>query len=194
MSETPLLPLSRAIRAVLAELPAPRIDRVDLEEACGLVLAETVASDLFMPPFDKSMMDGYAVRAADLADVPADLVVVETVNAGDVPQREVGHGEAARIMTGAPVPEGADAVVMVERTEALADSRVRILHAPKPGEHVSPLGEDVREGDVVLEAGRRIGPAEVGVLAAVGKPAVSVFRPRVAVFTTGDELVPVTEV
>jgi molybdopterin molybdotransferase len=193
MSEPPLLPLLDAIRAVLDEVPEARVERVRIEEACGLVLAERVVSDLDMPPFAKSMMDGYAVRSADLARAPADLAVTETIHAGRLPSLPVGPGQAAKIMTGAPIPEGADAVVMVERTEGRPDDRVRIHHTPRPREHVSPRGEDLRAGDPVLEPGRRIGPSEIGVLAAVGCVEPLVRVARAAVFTTGDEVVPAAE-
>lgn len=190
-AEEPLLPLADAIEAVVSRVPPPRVGRVPLARAAGLVLAADVASDLDMPPFEKAMMDGYALRSADLADLPAELRVIETIAAGALPAKKVGAGEASKIMTGAPMPAGADAVVAVERTEALPGERVSIRDSAHPGKNVSPRGQDVREGDVVLRRGRRVGPAEIAVLAAVGAVEPSVFLPpRVAVLTTGDELVP----
>ncbi len=186
-----LMPLEDAITTVLGETPDPRKAEVPLEQSVGGVLAADVRSDMDMPPFRKSMMDGYALRAADTAGSAVVLDVVETIHAGMVPTAEVLPGQAAAIMTGAPLPEGADAVVMVERTEREAEGRVRIDVAVPVGNHIVPAGEDARCGDVVLRAGTRIGPAAVASLAAVGCDPVPVFgAPRVCVFTTGDEVVP----
>src|SRR5205085_2995293 len=121
--------------------------------ALGLVLAEDVFSDLDMPPHDKSLMDGYAVRAADLADGQAVLTILEEITAGRMPAHPVGPGQATRIMTGAPIPNGADAVVMVERTRLLGDGRVRIEdQPPKPGQNILPRGTEMRRGHKVLSA------------------------------------------
>jgi molybdopterin molybdotransferase len=157
----------------------------------GLVLAEPVASDIAMPPYDKALMDGYAVRAADLPDGHGDLVVVEEVTAGRVPQRSVGPGQATRIMTGAPVPEGADAVVMVERTRPLEGDRVRVEDTPpKPGQNILNHGREFRKGMTVLSAGTVLRPQELGLLAALGRTSARIQPPpRVAVLSTGDEVV-----
>jgi molybdopterin molybdotransferase len=157
----------------------------------GLVLAEDVAADLDSPPHDKALMDGYAVRSADLAAGSATLTVTEEVTAGQVPTLPVGPGLAARIMTGAPLPAGADAVVMVERSEPLADGRVRLAdRPPRPGQHVLPRGREMRRGEVVLKAGTVLRPQDVGLLAALGRAQVrAVPPPRVHVLVTGDELV-----
>lgn len=153
----------------------------------GLRLAEDIVSDLDVPPFDKAMMDGYAVRATD-----ADAVrtVVAEIMAGTVSAVEIGPGEAARIMTGAPMPSGTNAVVMIEQCESLdGGTRVRVPVAT-PGQHVQPCGREMQRGQVVLPAGATIGPAELGLLATVGRPRfVAVPRPDVAVLATGDELV-----
>src|SRR4051812_29593597 len=158
--------------------------------ALGLVLAEDVASDTDMPPHDKALMDGYAVRCTDLREGRATLTVVEEVTAGKVPTRSVGPGQATRIMTGAPIPEGADAVVMVERSQSEGNS-VRVEDAPpKPGQNILTRGREMRQGDVVLKAGAILRPQEFGLLATVGRSAVRVVTaPRVAVVTTGDEVV-----
>jgi molybdopterin molybdotransferase len=159
--------------------------------ALGLVLAEDVVSDLDMPPYDKAMMDGYAVRAVDLAEGGAVLGVVEEVTAGRTPQRPVGPGEATRIMTGAPLPAGADAVVMVERTRMVGDRRVAIEdQPPRPGQNILPRGQEMRRGETVLAAGTVLRPQELGVLATVGRTSARVHpAPAVAVLATGDELV-----
>jgi molybdopterin molybdotransferase len=158
--------------------------------ALGQVLAEDVASDLDMPPFDKAMMDGYAVRADDLTAGPRVLEVVEEITAGRTPTKNVGLGQAARIMTGAPIPAGADAVVMVERSEAVNDTSVRIPGPVDVGQHVQPRARDMRRGETVLSAGTLLRAQEIGLLAIVGRTSVLTHpAPRVAVLATGDELV-----
>jgi molybdopterin molybdotransferase len=159
--------------------------------ALGLVLAEDIASDLDMPPFDKAMMDGYAVRAADLGGSQAVLQVLGEITAGQVPEGAVGAGEAIRVMTGAPIPAGADAVVMVERTRLLDDGRVQIDDgATPPGQNIFPRAREMRRGERVLAAGAELRPQEFGLLATVGRSMVLVHpRPRVALLATGNELV-----
>lgn len=156
------------------------------------VLAVDVIADRDSPPFAKSLRDGYAVRAADCVGV-AELRVIEEIAAGVIPKETVGAGECARIFTGAPIPDGADAVVMQEDTE-VAGARVRITDtAVRPGQYVFPRGAEMRAGDVVVAAGTRLTPAAVGVLASVGCVEVPAFPwPRVSVLATGDELVDVT--
>ncbi len=156
----------------------------------GLVLAEDVASDLDMPPYDKAMMDGYAVRSADLGGEPVPLTVVEEILAGQTPHKEIGPGQTARIMTGAPVPAGADAVVMIERCRDLGGNRVQIEDRPQSGQNILLRGREMRHGEVVLKAGTRLRPQEYAVLASVGRTAVQVHpAPGVAIVPTGDELV-----
>jgi molybdopterin molybdotransferase len=157
----------------------------------GLVLAEDVASDLDMPPYDKAMMDGFAVRAADLPEGRGVLRVVDEVTAGRTPRRPIGPGEAARIMTGAPLPAGADAVVMVERTRPAGDDRVAVEdRPPAPGQNVLPRAREMRRGETVLAAGAALRPQELGLLATVGRAEARVHAaPAVAVLATGDELV-----
>ena len=181
-----MLTVDEARRIILSDVPPPKAVDVPLRDALGAALAEDVASDLDMPPFDKAMMDGYAARAGD----PGPLRVVEEIPAGRPPAVRVEAGCCSKIMTGAPMPAGADAVQQVEKTRRDGD-RVSFLEPVRPGQNVSPRGQDIREGDVVLRAGRRIGPAEIGALAAVGRTRVRAWaRPRVAVLATGDELVP----
>jgi molybdopterin molybdotransferase len=178
-------------------------ERVALLDTLGRVLAEDVVSDIDVAPFDNSAMDGYAVRAADVAgatpEKPVVLRVVDYVAAGSLPEKPVGPGEATRIMTGAPMPEGADAVVMVEVTRGLdldggPEGTVEIQRAVRAEENVRFRGEDVRVGDVVLRAGERADAAAIGLMAAMGYPEVfCVRRPRVGIVSTGDELVEVGE-
>src|SRR5262245_47032416 len=163
-------------------------ERVDVRAALGRVLAEPVLSRREIPPWPNSSMDGYAVRAADTARTPATLSIVERIAAGLMPTRRLGPGEAARIFTGAPLPPGADAVIPQEDVEA-DETRVTIARTVETGAFVRPRGEDVRVGDRVLEPGRAIGAAEVGLLATLGHSPVLVHRrPRVAVLSTGNEL------
>src|SRR5262245_33715981 len=144
-----------------------------------------------MPPYDKAMMDGYAVRAADLPAGKGVLTVVEEVTAGQVPQAAIGPGQATRIMTGAPIPEGADAVVQVERTRPTGRGSVQIEDRPlKPGLNIMPRGREMRQGDTVLVAATRLRPQEFGILATVGRSSAWLHpAPRVAVLSTGDEVV-----
>ncbi|AQZ68607.1 Molybdopterin biosynthesis protein MoeA [[Actinomadura] parvosata subsp. kistnae] len=162
---------------------------LELEQALGTTLAEDVSSPVPLPPFDNSAMDGYAVRAADLADLPATLPVIDDVAAGSVELRAVGPGHAVRIMTGAPLPAGADAVVPVEWTDG-GTVTVRIDRRAEAGNAIRRAGEDVQAGEVVLRAGTVIGPAQLGIIAGVGRRRVWARpRPRVVVISTGAELV-----
>jgi molybdopterin molybdotransferase len=165
-------------------------------EAVGLVLAEDVSSDLDMPPYDKALMDGYAVRSADVPEGRGTLTVVEEVTAGRTPTRPVGAGQAARIMTGAPLPEGVDAVVMVERTRNQGPGRVEIDdHGLRPGQNIQRQGQEMRRGEPVLASGAVLRPQEFGLLATVGRTSVAAHpRPSVAITSTGDELVEASQV
>lgn len=190
-----MIEMDDAIRIVLENTRPIDTTRVGLGDVLGRVLAEDVHSDIDMPPFDKALMDGYALRGADIASAsqkePAILDVIEEIPAGNVPQKRVESGQAARIMTGAPVPEGADTVVMVEDTEADADpEKVRVLSATETGRNIARLGEDVRVDQVVLRANTLMRPPEVGILAAVGHVDIEVYRqPVVGVVATGSEVV-----
>lgn len=168
---------------------------VPLADALNRTLVEDVASDVDSPPYDKSIVDGYALRAADFSPEAA-LTVIEEVVAGAVPRQAVAAGTATRIMTGAPLPEGADAVIMVEQTEALAEppslGKV-VLRAEKvsAGQNIMRRASSMRRGETVLAAGHRLRPMEIGLLAEVGRAEVRVIRqPTVAVLSTGNELVP----
>ncbi|MHB1342605.1 MAG: molybdopterin molybdotransferase MoeA [Coriobacteriia bacterium] len=194
-----MISVEEAQQIVLAGISALEPERTDPLSALGRVLAEDVVSDIDVAPFDNSAMDGYAVRAADVAgaseDAPARLRVVEHVPAGAFPQVVVGTGQATRIMTGAPVPEGSDAVVMVERTAEEDDGAVAVIMASaQAGDHIRRKGEDVSAGQTVMERGEVVTAAAVGLMAAVGCAHPLVYRrPRVAVVATGDELVDIEE-
>ncbi len=190
-AEYPMLDVEKALRIVLeqaAQLP-PRT--VALDQALGLILAEAAVATEAMPPFAASIKDGYAVVAAD---GPGDYPVVGEVTAGRIADFRVQSGTVAYITTGAPLPAGADAVVMVEETEKLASPNglphVRVHQGVRAGDDVRPVGSDMNAGQQVLPVGTRLGAAEIGLLATVGITQVRVYpRPRVAVLSTGDELV-----
>ncbi len=188
----PLRALDDALAELLATVtPLARSERVSTFEADGRVLAADLVSPLHVPPQDNSAMDGYAVRAADVQHPGAVLRVSQRIAAGDA-GAPLEAGTAARIFTGAPVPPGADAVVPQEDTEAVSGDvhGVRFLQVPKAGQFVRRAGEDVSRGAVVLARGSRLGPAELGLAASIGASHLDVVvRPRVALFSTGDELV-----
>jgi molybdopterin molybdotransferase len=184
-----VLSVEEALDRILATVRVLEPERVPLLEAAERVLSEAVAADRDIPPMDNSAMDGYAVRGSDLAEPQARLRVVGDVAAGHVSSVQVEPGAAVRIMTGAPVPAGADTVVRFEDTRADGEW-IEILEAPVVGRNVRPAGEDVRAGQVVLEPGQVLRPQEIGMLAAVGCVEVAVARrPRVAILATGDEVV-----
>jgi molybdopterin molybdotransferase len=169
---------------------------IPIVEALGRTLAADIVSDIDSPPHDKSIVDGYAVVAESFS-AGAELSILEEVTAGAVPTREVTAGTATRIMTGAPLPQGATAVVMVERTELVRGDtdRVRVLESPRSGQNIVRKGTSLRRGETVLRAGQRINPARIGLLAEVGCSTVTVAaQPTVAVLTTGNEIVSVDAV
>ncbi len=187
-----MLSVAEAQKCVLEQArPLPAVATSLDPAALGLVLAEDVASDLDMPPFAKAMMDGYALRAQDLAPGGSAFTVVEEITAGTTPTCRLERGQAARIMTGAPVPDSADAVVMHEHSRPLDDGRVWIEEtAVRPGLNVMARGQEMRRGEVVLRSGARLRPQEFGLLATVGRAEIRLQpAPRVAVLATGDELV-----
>ena len=186
----PVLSVEEAREHILSTVDVLAPETVSLLDAAGRVLAESVAADRDIPPVTNAAMDGYAVRGEDVTGDTVRLRVVGEVAAGHEAETTVGSGEAMRIMTGAPVPEGADTVVRFERTRAEGDEVV-ILETPSPGKNVRQAGEDVRQGQVVLARGKVLRPQEVGMLAALGHLEVAVIRrPRVGILGTGDEVVP----
>jgi molybdopterin molybdotransferase len=186
-----MIPVDEALGRILEDLPQPVAEKIDSLAACGRVLAEDVAAATEIPPFSRSAVDGYAVRSADVSTVPAELKCVGESRAGAGSRSTLEPCQAIPTMTGAPIPAGADAVQMIEMTRRSADgARVVILKAVHPGENVIPAGSQASAGDVVLETGRYIGPAEAAILATFGRRELQVFRkPRVALAATGDELV-----
>lgn len=205
MTRTDDLTVEEALARVLAGVPVLEAERLPLSEALGRVLAAPVAARESLPPFANSAMDGYALRAADVSgasrESPAVLQVVGDIAAGAAPEMAVGPGQAVRIMTGALLPEGADAVVPVEMTgEPWRDGdrplpgEIEVYGAVAPHDYVRFPGEDIEAGQEILTAGRVLRPQEIGVLASLGVGHVPVIRrPRVGVLATGDELIGVEE-
>jgi molybdenum cofactor synthesis domain-containing protein len=188
-----VIPLEDVQAEVLRSVKVLAPVTVPLADALGLVLAEAVIATEPVPPFANTAMDGYALRAADTAGAsesePARLLVVADLPAGHAPTTPVGAGEAIRIMTGAPIPEGADAIVMVERTRRDGEDGVFVTHPAEVGDHLRAAGGDVIAGQRVFEPGVVLGPAHLGVIASLGVTQVSVIpRARVGVLSTGDEL------
>lgn len=181
-----MIPLKQALEIVLDSARPLDHEGVDVRESLGRVLAEDVASDMDMPPFDKSLVDGYACRRADLA---GELSVIETIPAGTVPTKSIGTGQCAKIMTGAAVPAGADCVVMIEQTDEVDAQTIRLTER-RTRDNIACRASDLRTGQVVLRRGDRIAPQHIAILASVGctRPLVA-KRPRVGVIAGGDELV-----
>jgi molybdopterin molybdotransferase len=195
-----MLPIERGLEIVMATAKAKErpdwmpAEPVRLLDSMHRVLREDIFSDADSPRFDKAIRDGFAVRFEDVSSVPAVLKIAGESRAGAGSNVAIRQGECCEIMTGAPLPDGANAVVMVENTERLSPSSVRILKAARENEGLLRRGSEARAGEKILHAGRRIGLAEIGLLASVGKATVTVSRkPRVGVVATGDELVDVPE-
>lgn len=184
-----MIPVAEALRRILADLPATPPEIVSVADASGRALAEDVVARVTQPPADVSAMDGYAVRAADVATVPARLKVVGEAPAGGAYPHPLGPGEAVRIFTGGPLPKGADAIVIQEDTTREGDY-VTVRESAPPGRYVRVAGLDFRAGEVGLRAGRILGARDVGLAAAMNVPWLAVRRrPRVALLATGDEIV-----
>jgi len=201
-----LLNVDEALKQILATIQPLSDETVELTNALGRIIAKDVIADSNLPPFANSSMDGFALRAADIfharSDNPIALRVVMDIPAGAAPSGQIGRGEAARIMTGAPLPQGADAVIPVENTnaqwkqgseEALAE-QVAINQPVKMGDYVRLAGEDIRNGERIIQQGTLLRPAEIGLLAATGQHKIKVVRqPHVAILSTGDELIDINE-
>jgi molybdopterin molybdotransferase len=193
-----MLTVDEALERILNTITPLSPEIVNLTHTAGRVLAQNIISQDDLPPFDNSSMDGYAVIAADIASStrqnPVHLHVIEDIAAGYAPQKTLSHGEAARIMTGAAIPHGANAVVPIEQTNTLRNtaallSDVEIYESVPINANIRRMGEDIQAGETVLSMGRILRPADIGVLAGLGFPEVSVMRrPNVAVISTGDEL------
>jgi molybdopterin molybdotransferase len=183
-------------RAILREavVPLQRVERVLLTRANHRVLARDIVSGADVPPFARAAMDGYAVRAADTAGAsaaaPRVLRCIEEVFTGQMPLQTIGPGDCSAVATGAPMPAGADAVIMVEESRAEADGRIRFVSAAQPGQNIGRQGADIQKGQTVVEAGTVLNASRVGALAALGLTDVEVFeQPRVAILSTGNEIV-----
>ncbi len=188
-----MLSVEQAIAAILAEVdPRPPVD-VELGDAIGLTLTADVVSDVDSPPFDKSQMDGFAVRSADTKDSPRPLQIIEEVTAGRIPEKVVQPGTATRIMTGVRLPRGADAVVPIEQCDFTEGSdTVLVRRTVASGTFVIPRGQSMSQGETVLHSGTRLFAPQLGLLAELGHAQVTVRpRPTVGVLATGDELVPI---
>ena len=189
------IPLDEALALLYdAAGPISRTEQVALGEAHGRVLAQAVVSGVDVPPFDRAAMDGYAVVAEDTFGAgryePKVLRCIETVHTGELPTKRVARGECTQIATGAPVPDGADAVVMVEETERGPSGEIRVFTPVYPRQHVGRRGADIRRGQPLLEPGDLLNPSRVGALAATGATGVEVYaRPRIAILSTGNEIV-----
>lgn len=190
----PMLSISAAFDCLLATVTPLDHVSLSLSECLGLTLAADVAASADSPPFDKALMDGYAVRSADVVSGTALLAVVDLITAGNVPTKSVGQGEAIQIMTGAPLPTGADVVVKIEETER-EGAQVRLAtRSTTPGANILRRGTSVRAGSVVLQSGLKLNGSRIGALAELGQSLVSVYpRPTVAILATGDELVAIDE-
>ena len=188
--EDKIIKFDEAFETVMGSVRPLGTERVDINEALGRVLAEMIVSDIDVPAFNKSAMDGFACRRADLAN---ELTIIETIPAGKQPQSKIGQNQCAKIMTGAVVPEGANCVIMVEYTESVATGKIRFTESTTE-DNICLKGEDIKEGDIVLRCGEIIKPQHIAVLASHGcvKPLVS-LQPRVGITATGNELVEPSE-
>ncbi len=192
-----MISVKEALKAILANITISGIEKVNIMDSLGRVLAENIVAKRDHPPWDNSAMDGYAVIFNDIRSAskkaPAAIKVIGEVPAGHIPSVKIGRGEAVKIMTGAPIPQGADTVVRVEDTES-SGSMVSIFKECESGENIRRRGEDVKNGDLVIEKGKKIRPAEIGMMASVGRAFIYVYqRPRVAVMSTGDEIADLDE-
>jgi len=192
-----VISVTEAITTILKEIAVLGTERIAITGALGRVLAEDISAPFNIPPLDNSAMDGYAVRFSDIrgatAQNPAKLKILGDIPAGYSASKPINPGETYRIMTGAPVPAGADTVVMQEDTQVRGEV-VEILQECPCGSHIRRAGEDLAAGDRVVTGGQLLGPAHIGVLASIKKTLVTVYqRPRVAIISTGDELVDVDE-
>jgi len=192
-----LISVEKALRTILSQIKVLGTERLDILSSLGRVLAEDIHAPFNVPPFDNSAMDGYAVKFADIdaasADAPARLKVIGDLPAGCRASQPLKNGEALRIMTGAPVPEGADTVIMQEDTQTHGTA-VEILKKSPMGSNIRRAGEDIKKGEIIFQTGTKLRPAQIGVLASIKRAFITVYqRPRVAILSTGDELVDIDE-
>lgn len=181
-----MISFDEAVRIINSHVLLKDTESIPIRDAYGRVLAQDVVSDINVPPFDKSAMDGYAIRRADLCN---ELTVVDTLKAGDIPEKVIHENECAKIMTGAPVPEGADCVIMVEMTDIKGASKIRFT-GTKTNNNIAYKAEDIKQGETVLKIGTLLRPQEMAILATAGCYEPLVYKlPEVAVLTTGSEIV-----
>ncbi len=187
-----MIEFTKALNIMIDHSPGPPgVEEVPVSESVGRTVAENIFCNVEMPPFNKSAMDGFAVRAADVEKTPVTLDVVMDIPAGGVAEKALESGQAAEVMTGAPIPDGSDTVIKVELTSGFGNDTVTINEGAAAGHNVSPKGEILKPGEVSLRTGTRIGIEEIGLLSAIGRDPVPVFsKPTAAVISTGDELVP----
>jgi molybdopterin molybdotransferase len=190
---TNLMPVKMAQKIIDSSLKNVGIEEIFLEHAHRRILSQEIKSLLNSPPFERSSMDGYAIRAEDTFGFsesnPATLKIVDSIGAGEMSSKSINHGEAVRIATGAPIPEGANSVVMEEYTFSEGD-KLKVEMCLAPGENVSPMGEDIKKGDTVLMEGKILNPQDLALIASAGYDSVKVFKkPKIAIVTTGNELV-----
>jgi molybdopterin molybdotransferase len=188
-----LMPVKKAQKIIDSSLKKVGVEKISLEDAHRRVLSEEVTSQLNSPPFERSSMDGYAIHAEDTFGFsetnPATLKIIDTIGAGQVSNKIIKHGEAVRIATGAPIPEGANSVVMEEYTNSQGNN-LEVEMSLTPRENISPMGEDIKEGDIVLRKGKILKPQDLAIIASAGYNKVNVYKkPNIAVVTTGNELV-----
>ncbi|MCZ7485740.1 gephyrin-like molybdotransferase Glp [Rhizobium rhizogenes] len=188
----PLLPVDDATRRLLeAAVPVTDSETLPLAECDGRVLSADLAARLTQPPFDASAMDGYALRSVDASEIGSVLTVIGQAAAGHAFTGTLGEGEAVRIFTGAPVPEGADTILIQEDAEVLEGGKIRTTFEVTSGRHIRPRGQDFAQGETVLQAGRELGFTDLTLAAAMNHAALAVYRrPRIAILATGDELLP----
>lgn len=189
--------IDKAHELLFNEKVSKQVIELPILDSLGHVLAEEIVSNMNMPPFDRSPLDGYAFKAEDtksaLNDSPVTLEVVDSIQAGYVSKKNIQKGQAIRLMTGSKIPEGANVVMRYEDTE-FTGSQVKIFKSLKSGSNIARMGEDMKVGDLVLNDKVTIGPAEIGILASLGKSHVKVYaKPRIAILATGDELINISE-
>lgn len=180
----------KALDLILKNTPVLKEEKTDITKATGRILAEDIRSDINMPPFDKSAVDGYALKAEDIKNIPAQLKCIGLISAGDNFNKEVKHNQCVKIMTGAPIPKGANAVMMIEDI-SFQDSDIKINSKAAKGDNICLLGEDIKQGQLIAQKEILISPSYISLLAAAGKKYVRVRqKPKVAVLNTGGEIIP----
>lgn len=196
-----MIKFNAALKTILASVEIIGSENVRLRDCSGRVLAEDIYADCAIPGFDNSAMDGFAINSSDTLSAAKNkakaLEVIEEIKAGDIPKKILRRNQASRIMTGAPIPQGADSVIMVEHTKKIQNKPkelIKIYRQVRPGENIRRKAEDIRKGELIISKGTQLNAACVGILASLGRPKIKVARrPKVAILATGDELVDIAE-